>query len=102
SKGITRMPGSGIHTVTVPGAVGGWDAMRGRFGKLPMADLLAPAIYYADEGFPVTDVIAGYWARGAARLAAEPLAAQTYLPNGRASSIRAVPRATSSHRRCRD
>src|SRR5947208_1435944 len=84
SKGITRMLGSGIHTVTVPGAVAGWDAMRGRFGKLPMADLLAPAIYYADDGFPVTDVIADYWARGAARLAAEPLAAQTYLPNGRA------------------
>jgi len=84
AKGITRMPGSGIHTATVPGAVAGWDAMRTRFGKLPMADLLAPAIYYADEGFPVTDVIADYWARGAARLAAEPLAAQTFLPNGHA------------------
>jgi gamma-glutamyltranspeptidase/glutathione hydrolase len=84
SKGITRMPGSGIQTVTVPGAVAGWDAMRARFGKLPMSDLLAPAIYYADEGFPVTDVIANYWASGAARLAAEPLAAQTFLPNGRA------------------
>jgi len=84
SKGITRMPGSGIHTVTVPGAVAGWDAMRSRFGKLPMADLLAPAIYYAEEGFPVSDVIARYWADGSARLAAEPLAAQTYLPNGRA------------------
>jgi len=84
SKGITRMPGSGIHTVTVPGAVAGWDALRARFGKLPMADLLAPAIYYADEGFPVTDVIANYWASGAARLAAEPLAAETFLPNGHA------------------
>src|SRR5712691_2527184 len=84
SKGITRMPGSGIHTVTVPGAVAGWDAMRTRFGKLPMADLLASAIYYADDGFPVTDVIANYWAGGAARLAAEPLAAQTFLPNGHA------------------
>jgi gamma-glutamyltranspeptidase/glutathione hydrolase len=84
SKGIARMPGSGIHTVTVPGAVAGWDAMRARFGKLPMADLLAPAIYYADEGFPVTDVIANYWANGVARLAAEPLAAETFLPNGRA------------------
>src|SRR5438094_4209313 len=84
AKGITRMPGSGIHTVTVPGAVAGWDAMRSRFGKLPMADLLASAIYYAGEGFPVSDVIAGYWANGATRLAAEPLAAQTYLPNGRA------------------
>jgi gamma-glutamyltranspeptidase/glutathione hydrolase len=84
SKGITRMPASGIDTVTVPGAVAGWDAMRTRFGKLPMADLLASAIYYADEGFPVTDVIADYWAAGAARLSSEPLAAQTFLPNGRA------------------
>jgi gamma-glutamyltranspeptidase/glutathione hydrolase len=78
------MPGGGIHTVTVPGAVAGWAAMRSRFGKLPLTDLLAPAIYNADEGFPVTDVIADYWAGGAARLAAEPLAAQTFLPNGHA------------------
>src|SRR3954471_5500372 len=62
SKGITRMPGSGIHTVTVPGAVAGWDVLRQRFGKLPLSDLLAPAIFYADQGFPVTDVIANYWA----------------------------------------
>src|SRR6185295_16844667 len=67
AKGIVRMPGGGIHSVTVPGAVAGWDAMRARFGKLPMADLLAPAIFYADDGFPVTDVIAEYWAGGAAR-----------------------------------
>ncbi len=84
AKGIVQMPGGGIHSVTVPGAVAGWDAMRARFGKLPMADLLAPAIFYADDGFPVTDVIAEYWAGGAARLAAEPLAAETFLPNGRA------------------
>jgi len=84
AKGIVRMPGGGIHSVTVPGAVAGWDAMRARFGKLPMADLLAPAIFYADDGFPVTDVIADHWAGGAARLAADPLAAETFLPNGRA------------------
>ena len=42
SKGIDRMPGAGIYTVTVPGAVAGWDAMRSRFGKLPLSDLLAP------------------------------------------------------------
>lgn len=84
SKGITRMPGGGIHTVTVPGAVAGWDVMRARFGKLPMADLLASAIYYADSGFPVTDVIAEYWTDAEAKLAREPLAAQTFLPNGRA------------------
>ena len=52
------MPASGIYTVTVPGAVKGWEMMRARFGKLPMADLLAPAIFYAEDGFPVSDVIA--------------------------------------------
>jgi len=83
-KGITRMPGGGIHSVTVPGAVAGWDMLRARFGKLPMADLLASAIYYADDGFPVTDVIADYWAGSAGRLAADPFAAETFLPNGRA------------------
>jgi gamma-glutamyltranspeptidase / glutathione hydrolase len=84
SKGVTRMPGSGIHSVTVPGVVAGWDALRSRFGKLPMADLLAPAIYYSDHGFPVTDVIAEYWSDATLKLAREPLAAQTFLPDGRA------------------
>src|SRR5437870_1502653 len=62
AKGYTRMPGTGIHSVTVPGAVAGWEALRSRFGKLPLSDLLAPAIFYADEGFPVTDVISRAWA----------------------------------------
>ena len=84
SKGFDRMPGAGIYTVTVPGVVAGWEAMRSRFGKLQMADLLAPAIFYADEGFPVTDVIGAAWAAQTRKLAAEPNAAQTYLPNGRA------------------
>ena len=52
---MTEMPASGIHTVTVPGAVAGWEALRARFGRLPMADILAPAIFYADDGFPVSD-----------------------------------------------
>ena len=84
SKGIDRMPGAGIYTVTVPGAVAGWEAMRSRFGKLPLSDLLAPAIFYADDGFPVTDVIAHAWAGQTRKLAADPNAAQTYLPGGRA------------------
>src|SRR5712691_827253 len=84
SKGLTQMPQGGIHTVTVPGAVAGWEALRARLGTLPMSDLLAPAIFYADEGFPVSDVIARHWAALADRLAAEPNAAGTYLPNGRA------------------
>jgi gamma-glutamyltranspeptidase/glutathione hydrolase len=84
SNGLTQMPQGGIHTVTVPGAVAGWQALRARLGSLPMSDLLAPAIFYADEGFPLSDVIAGHWAALTGRVAAEPNAAGTYLPNGRA------------------
>jgi gamma-glutamyltranspeptidase/glutathione hydrolase len=82
SHGLTDMPPSGIHTVTVPGCVAGWDALRTRLGTLPMADLLAPAIVYADEGFPVSDVIAAHWAALADKLEREPSARATYLPDG--------------------
>ncbi|HVH27657.1 MAG TPA: gamma-glutamyltransferase [Vicinamibacterales bacterium] len=84
SRGLFEMPGSGIHSVTVPGAVAGWDALLQRFGRLSLADTLAPAIFYAENGFPVSDVIAGTWAALTDKLAAELDAARTYLPNGRA------------------
>ena len=84
ARGMTDMPQSGIHTVTVPGAVAGWAALRAKLGSLPLSDVLAPAIFYADEGFPVSDVIAAHWAALADKLGAEPSAAKTYLPNGRA------------------
>ena len=84
SQGLTEMPQFGIHTVTVPGAVAGWDALRATLGTMTFADLLAPAIRYADEGFPVSDVIAAHWAALADKVAAEANAAKTYLPNGRA------------------
>lgn len=58
-KGI---PDWGSLSVTVPGAVDGWFTLHGKFGKLPMQDILAPAINYADNGFPVTELIARYWA----------------------------------------
>ena len=83
SRGASSMPSSGIHTVTVPGAVAGWEALRARLGRLPLADLLAPAIRYAAEGFPVSDVIAVHWAALADKLATEPDARRTYLPGGR-------------------
>src|SRR5471032_2397399 len=84
SQGLTQMPQGGIHTVTVPGAVAGWDALRARLCSLPMSDILAPVIVYADEGFPISDVIATHWASLAEKLAVEPNAAKTYLPRGRA------------------
>ena len=84
SQGITDMPQSGIHTVTIPGAVAGWDTLRARFGRLPIGDLLAPAIFYAQHGFPVSDIIAARWAAWTPKLEADPHAAETYLIDGRA------------------
>jgi gamma-glutamyltranspeptidase / glutathione hydrolase len=82
-RGLARMPGSGIHSVTVPGAVAGWDALRKRFGTRPLAELLAPAIFYSTEGFPVTDVIADAWAGMVSKLSSDVNAAKAFLPNGR-------------------
>jgi gamma-glutamyltranspeptidase / glutathione hydrolase len=84
SRGHSQMPQGGIHTVTVPGTVAGWETLRAKLGSLPLSVLLAPAITYADEGFPVSDVVAAHWALLADKLAAEPNAAAIYLPNGHA------------------
>lgn len=84
SRGVREMPASGIHSVTVPGAVAGWEQLRGRFGRLPLSEILAPAIFYAENGFPVTDVVAATWNLAADELRGEPEAARTYLPAGRA------------------
>ena len=62
AKGIKEMPQRGIYSVTVPGVVAGWDAMRSKFGTKPFVELLAPAIYYAENGFPLSENIARGWA----------------------------------------
>src|SRR5258706_3491138 len=72
SRGAADMPQSGIHTATVPGAVAGWDALRSRLGAPPIADLLAPPVRYADEGFPVSEIIAAHWGTYVEKLASEP------------------------------
>ena len=61
AKGINEMPQRGVYSVTVPGVVAGWDAMRQKFGTKPFAELLAPAIYYAKNGFPLSENIARGW-----------------------------------------
>ncbi len=83
SKGLERIPLRGIWSVTVPGAVAGWQALHDRFGKLPFSTVLAPAIRYANEGFPVTHVIAETWAEYQKTLDATPDATKTYLIDGR-------------------
>jgi gamma-glutamyltranspeptidase / glutathione hydrolase len=68
---------------TVPGTVNGWFALHERFGRVPMADLLAPSIRAAREGEAVPEVIAALWEAGAGTYKAAPGFARTFLPEGR-------------------
>jgi gamma-glutamyltranspeptidase / glutathione hydrolase len=61
AKGVTEINPIGVESIDVPGAVAGWDAMRTRFGSLPFSQVLAPAIYYAQNGFPLAERNARYW-----------------------------------------
>ena len=84
THGVDAIPYTGVLPWSVPGCVDGWFELHEKFGKLSMAEILAPAIRYAEEGFPVTEVIAYYWARGGRSLHRYPGFAETYLPGGRA------------------
>ena len=84
AHGITSMPQTGIHSVTVPGAVEGWDKLLKKFGRMKFAEVLAPAIAYAEKGFPVGEVVSVYWRDSEKTLAADELTAKTYLPGGHA------------------
>jgi gamma-glutamyltranspeptidase/glutathione hydrolase len=84
SKGVTTMPYNGIHTVTVPGAVDGWAKLLERFGRKKVSEDLAPAIHYAAEGFPVTELTAELWAASLERIRGDANASKSYLPDGRA------------------
>ena len=87
AKGLRAMPQSGIHSITVPGAVDGWDKLLKRFGRKTFADVLSPAIAYAEEGFPVGEVVSVYWRDSEKRLKADEATAKTYLINGRVPAI---------------
>jgi gamma-glutamyltranspeptidase / glutathione hydrolase len=84
-QGVARMPSDGIHAVTVPGCVAGWEKLHKRFGRLPWRDLFKPAIYYAENGFPVTEQIQWDWENTNARLSDQ--ARKLYLPNGAAPKV---------------
>ena len=83
AKGLTTMPQRGIHTATVPGAVNGWAKLLSRFGRQSFAQVLAPAIRYAEAGFPVGEVVSVYWKDSEKVLRADAPTAQTFLPAGR-------------------
>jgi gamma-glutamyltranspeptidase / glutathione hydrolase len=83
-KGLKEIPVQGPLSWSVPGCVDGWDQLRTRFGTKTWAELLGPAISYAEHGFPVSEVIAADWHGAAPRLSQIPTSAACYLPGGRA------------------
>ena len=81
----TTIPPFGMLPISVPGCVDGWFELHKKFGKLPMKQVLQPAITYATEGFPVSELIAYYWDRSVPILKSQPGAfLQTFTINGRA------------------
>ena len=81
-QGITEIPKFGALPVSVPGTVDGWFEMHEKFGSTPMTDILAPAIQYAREGFPVSELISYYLHRSVARIGQYEGFKETYMPDG--------------------
>ncbi len=84
ARGFTQGSQQGVLSVTVPGALAGWDLLLRTFGRRSLSAALQPAIGYARDGFPVTPIIAEQWAAETALLSKDSAAAATFLPGGRA------------------
>ena len=82
-EGITHIPSRGPLPVSVPGCVDGWFELHDKFGKITMTEILSPAISYARNGFPVTELIAYYLNSAANTLSIYENFKETYMPNGR-------------------
>jgi gamma-glutamyltranspeptidase / glutathione hydrolase len=83
-RGMDRVPERGILSVTVPGAVDGWATLVETHGRMPLADVLAPAIATAERGYPVSELIADAWRLSESLLAGQVAARKHFLPGGRA------------------
>ncbi|MES2222498.1 MAG: gamma-glutamyltransferase [Acidobacteriota bacterium] len=84
AKGIVQeVPETGILSVSVPGAVAGWDALREKFGKLSMAEDLAPAVALAEQGIAVPETDAQNWLEFAPQFATSPGFAHVFMPDGK-------------------
>ncbi len=104
-RGLDSIPPYGPLPVSVPGAVDGWFELHGRYGRLPMKDVLAPAIDYAENGFPVSEVIAYYLQRSAAHLGDFPGFAETFMPDGsmpQKGDMFSNPRLAATYRKIAD
>lgn len=86
-QGVASMPEDGIHSVTVPGSVDGWAKAHERFGKLPWKVLFIPAIYYAENGYSVPEIIHDFWGIGQERLKQTEEAQRVFLPRSRPPAV---------------
>ena len=84
AQGLSEIPEYGPLSWSVPGCVSGWEELHKKFGKLPISDILGSTIEYANDGFPVTEVIAASWEKSEPKLTVSPDAVKTYLPGGKA------------------
>jgi gamma-glutamyltranspeptidase/glutathione hydrolase len=84
-QGLSSLPSTNINSVTVPGCVDGWEKLHKRFGRLPWRDLFKPAIYYAENGFPVTELIQWDWENSSSKL--EGASRDLYMPEGHAPKV---------------
>ena len=82
-QGLNEIPLTSPHAVTIPGAVDAWNKLNARFGKMPLSELLQPAIRFAEEGFPVTERVSTDWRRNEAKLKADANTARMWLKDGR-------------------
>ncbi|MCY9659291.1 gamma-glutamyltransferase family protein [Paenibacillus chondroitinus] len=93
NAGYEKMPQYGFIPVTVPGTPGAWAALSNRFGKLPLTEVLKPAIAYAEHGYPISPTLGKYWEAGYKKFKAEAVGEQfqswfkTFAPEGRAPRI---------------
>jgi gamma-glutamyltranspeptidase / glutathione hydrolase len=87
ANGFASNPKRGWDTVTVPGVVAGWMELHKKFGKLPLEEVLAPAIDIAESGHAVAPIVAHKWAAAIPELEGQPGFRETFMPNGRALSI---------------
>jgi len=87
ARDATSMPEAGIDTVTVPGAVAGWNALHQRFGRMAWQELFQSAIFYAENGYPVPEVIHAYWADAADWISRDDESRRVFLPGGKAPEL---------------
>ena len=92
AEGISELPRQSPHSCVVPGSIDAWCRLHGDHGRMPLSDILAPAIGYARDGYPVSSRVSADWASTVELMKAEPTMARIFLPEGRAPRVGEVHR----------